>query len=226
MRRKSITGSKPRASINYVPERIVQLRLARGMSQSELGEKTGLRQETIHRIESGKQRTSKKGLLAIAKALQSDVAYLKGETALISTSKESGVKPSSPAYLPIYGQVPGGPPHESDQYLEGEYQVLPELWRESRYILRVTGDSMEGPKGLCNGDLVLMEKVSGVDSRSLNGKICAVILNGESTLKRVYVKGDTVELRPENPQYTSIQVIKRDEFTVQGVMISIVRGIR
>lgn len=54
--------------------KIQQIRMERGMSQSELAKAAGLTLQTIHRIENGKTpKPKKETIVAIAKALMVDV---------------------------------------------------------------------------------------------------------------------------------------------------------
>lgn len=52
-----------------IGERIKQLREAAGLTQTQLAEKTGLKQENINRIEKGKYSTGQDILTKIASAL-------------------------------------------------------------------------------------------------------------------------------------------------------------
>ncbi len=127
--------------------------------------------------------------------------------------------------VPLYGDIPAGPPVQADQAVE-LYEVLDHLARPGRYVLRVKGDSMAPT--LLPDDLVLMEYVSEPDLNRLNNRVCAVLLDGESTLKRVQVqqidhdhqvvilKGDRVDYPTE-----SFLLGKRD-FEIRGVVLRIV----
>jgi transcriptional regulator with XRE-family HTH domain len=59
-----------------IGSRIIQLRNERGISQVQLAEKTGLRQQNISRIESGKYSTGLDILAKIAEALNCRIDFV------------------------------------------------------------------------------------------------------------------------------------------------------
>ena len=61
-----------------------------------------------------------------------------------------------------------------------------------------------------DGDLVAIRKQPEVE----NGEIAAVRINGEATLKHVYLHDSFIELRPENPAFNSIILSREDMNTV------------
>lgn len=192
-----------------------------GWSRSQLAEAAGFKREYISKLLAGKiNKPSERTLYKIAKPLKLTVAHLK-ENAGASTIAEAPEPYQPPGTLPLYGHIPAGTAYEITQYQEGMYPVMPGQHKEGRYILRVCGDSME--PNIRNGDLVLMEKTSGLGT---DGKIYAVTLNGESTLKRVFVRGKTVELRADNPSYQPYKITDKDQFAVQAVFVEIVKGLR
>jgi transcriptional regulator with XRE-family HTH domain len=56
--------------------KIRELRLALDMSQADLAEAAGVRQSTIHRLETGQRLPSYSLLLRLADALRTDPGYL------------------------------------------------------------------------------------------------------------------------------------------------------
>lgn len=62
------------------------------------------------------------------------------------------------------------------------------------FALRFKGDSMINAR-IFNDDLVLISAQEAID----NGDICAIIIDDEAYLKRVYKYQNRIELRPENP---------------------------
>lgn len=73
---------------------------------------------------------------------------------------------------------------------------------ECDFALRCQGDSMINAR-IYDGDIVFIKQQEFVD----DGTICAVLLDDEATLKRVYKLSDgRIELRAENPRYRSIIV--------------------
>ena len=76
---------------------------------------------------------------------------------------------------------------------------------------------------ICDGDLVAIKK----DVQIENGQIVAVRIGDEATLKRVYIHKDYIELRPENPAYTSIILRKEEisEVAIEGLAVGLCRGL-
>ena len=76
-------------------------------------------------------------------------------------------------------------------------------------------------------DLVLIENRDDLRITDVQGRICAVMVNGEATLKRVRRPESgrqdvMVELVPENPEMSVIEVGEGDEFRILGVAIEVV----
>lgn len=72
------------------------------------------------------------------------------------------------------------------------------------FAFQVTGDSMIGDN-IEDGDCVLLRNVE-----IRNGQIGAVIVNGETTLKRIYKEHGLLRLVPSNPNYDPIHILPED----------------
>ena len=79
---------------------------------------------------------------------------------------------------------------------------------------------------LKRGDLILVEYRPGVSPEFVQGKICACLVDGRPTLKRVsveYREDDIlVILRGDNPASPPIVVDQSREFSIQGVAVCLV----
>ena len=104
--------------------------------------------------------------------------------------------------LPRVGRIACGEPILAEQNIE-DYDSVPSSWRAT-FTLICVGDSM-APR-IQDGDLVAIRQQKEVE----NGEIAAVRIGDEATLKRVYFHDDYIELRPENPTYSSI-IRRREE---------------
>ena len=87
--------------------------------------------------------------------------------------------------------------------------LFPDLHRI--YALRVSGQSMRGVD-IYDGDYVLL-----VDDDIPNGGIGAVLYNGETSLKRVFIDSEGLRLEPANPEYDDIY-IRPDVFEEVNVL--------
>lgn len=62
--------------VHRVGRRIGELRRQRGLTQSELGERLGIAQKNVHRLESGTQNLTLRTIVKVARALEVDVEAL------------------------------------------------------------------------------------------------------------------------------------------------------
>lgn len=96
--------------------------------------------------------------------------------------------------VPLVGHIACGTPITAEENLEGYVDVPVD--RQVDFALLCEGDSMVDA-GIKNGDAVYIRKQPTVE----NGQIAAVRINGEATLKRVYINGNTMVLQPANASY-------------------------
>ena len=89
---------------------------------------------------------------------------------------------------------------------------------DNLFCLRIQGDSMQGA-GILDGDLVICEPRQYAE----NGEIVAALINGEeATVKRFFLRGDHIEMRPENAAYQTRRY-SFGELLVQGKVIGVLR---
>ena len=95
------------------------------------------------------------------------------------------------------------------------------------YCLKLSWDSMEPT--LKPGDIVLVHYRPNVDPEHVQGKICACLVDGEPTLKRVTVEfGDggagerIIVLRGDNPRGSPMLIDSSRDFSIQGIVRQIV----
>jgi len=111
--------------------------------------------------------------------------------------------------VPIIGAIACGTPILAEQNVDG-YAVMSEHV-QADFALRCVGDSMIGAR-ICDGDIVYIRKTYDFH----NGDICAVLVEDEATLKRVYRISDSlVELRAENPSYPILRYQGQDAAAVR-----------
>lgn len=73
--------------------------------------------------------------------------------------------------------------------------------------------------GIFDGDKIVVDRA--VEAKS--GDIIVAILNGEHTVKRVWITPTGIELRPENHLYQTILLKEAEELIVFGVVVGVVR---
>lgn len=52
------------------------------------------------------------------------------------------------------------------------------------------------------------------------------MIDGEYTLKRLYLQHGVIELHPENPAFKPIRLVEGNELQVWGVVTAVVRKLR
>ncbi len=83
----------------------------------------------------------------------------------------------------------------------------------STYVVRVTGDSMEGA-GIAHGDEVIVDRAL----TPRDGDVVIAIVDGELTIKRLRIRPDGTWLVPENRKYPAQRLNEHAELTVWGVV--------
>jgi repressor LexA len=122
--------------------------------------------------------------------------------------------------VPIVGRVTAGLPMYAQPEWEGSVTIDRDLFRAPHlFALRVRGDSMKNA-GILDGDLVICEPRQFAE----NGEIVVALIGGEeATVKRFFLRGDHIELRPENPRFAPLRC-RLGEVLVQGKVIGVLRG--
>ena len=179
-----------------VGTRIKNRRLELGISVLELAQKIGRNKATIYRYENGDIENMPFAVLApIAQALRCDVAYLMG-----IEDSEPDILPIDTHEVPMLGEISCGKPivaNEEHEKMVGLFNGI-----EADFALKCRGDSMINAR-IHDGDIVFLKKVDGFT----NGDIVAVVIDDETTLKRIYMDhiNSICALVPENPLYPTIR---------------------
>jgi repressor LexA len=123
--------------------------------------------------------------------------------------------------LPLVGRVAAGSPILAQEHVEASYALDPNLFDERPdYLLKVRGMSMRDA-GILDGDLLAVRRTH----EARNGQIVVARVGDEVTVKRLRRRGHTIELLPENPDYTPIVVDARSgEFALEGIGVGLLRG--
>lgn len=123
--------------------------------------------------------------------------------------------------LPLIGRVAAGEPLLAQQHIEGHYQVDPSLFKPNAdFLLRVSGMSMKDI-GIMDGDLLAVHKTQNVR----NGQVVVARIDDEVTVKRLKKQGNTVQLLPENSEFSPIVVnLREHNFTIEGLAVGVIRN--
>ena len=214
-------------------DRVKQRRKELNLSQSELAERVGVAQQSIHKIEDG--RTLKpRNILQLASALKCSALWLQGlepQDDNLAVCNKDHTSPSNTAMvmtsgirsLPILSQAQAGDWAKviRDKDQDFDQQITSVKVSEKAFAMRVTGNSMTNPFGYPSipaGSVIVVEPCSSPD----NGKIVVVRLEGttEATLKKLVIDGPHKFLKPLNPDYKPIPIT--ENCTVVGVAKQVV----
>ncbi len=198
--------------------RIRRRRRQLGLSQVGLAAAANVNQGFISAIERGLANPRRRTIDALAVALDLPQGVLIGGGA-----DHDAPQPLESRKLPLFGSIPAGPPTESQEQLE-MFPVLRHQWSPEYYCLRLSFDSMEPT--LKPGDVVLVHYRPDVEPEHVQGKVCACLVDGQPTLKRVYVESREGEriviLRGDNPRVDPVLVDSSKDFAIQGIVLRLV----
>ena len=120
------------------------------------------------------------------------------------------------SYL-VLGEIAAGKPIEALDQRE-VVDLLPDAKDKDVFVLRVKGNSMIEDH-IQNGDYVIVERRNVAE----NGEtVVALIDNNQATLKRFYRESNRIRLQPAHPNMKPI-FVREGDFTIQGVVISVLR---
>ena len=132
--------------------------------------------------------------------------------------KSTGKKITS---IPLYQHtIAAGPSTDSsgpvEEHLELPIHMIPHP--ADTYALKVTGDSMTG-SGIEEDDILIVD--CSLEPQHKNIVVASV--NGEQTVKKLYIKDGQVSPMPGNSHYEPIEITKDMDFRVQGVVNWVIR---
>ena len=118
--------------------------------------------------------------------------------------------------------VPAGFPSPADDHLDSAFDLTRFLFRNpaSTFLARVSGDSMTGA-GIHPGDLVAVDRAL----RPEHGSIVVAVVEGEHTIKRLQMRGDTRWLVAENSHYPPLLVNPETGLLVWGVVTHVIHSL-
>ena len=121
--------------------------------------------------------------------------------------------------LPILGVVAAGQPVFAEENFIGEVLVEAGQVRSGPcFALRVSGPSMVGA-GISDRDLVIVRRQSIAES----GDIVVALVDGDTTVKRLSIRGPVIELRPENPRFRPIPFGAENDIRILGKVVGVRR---
>lgn len=124
--------------------------------------------------------------------------------------------------IPVLGHISAGAPLLSEEHVECKVIIDPSLLPRGvgghkLFGLRVQGESMRD-LGILDGDLVIAKQT---EEASIGDVIIAMV-DGETTVKSLYLTDGKWELRPANPAFHS-RFYDLEALTIQGIVIALQR---
>lgn len=201
--------------------RLVLALEARNMKAADLSKATKVSEGTISCYINGRYEAKHNRVNQFAKALKVNPAWLMGYDVPMDDEDEAdptippGFEPLPEMQLiPLVGEIACGMPITAEENLDG-YVEAPK-GRHIDFALTCKGESMIDA-GISDGDVVFVRKQPTVE----NGQIAAVRVNGEATVKRVYINGNAMILQPANinflPQTYAISEL--DDVAIEGLVV-------
>ncbi|MDG2968409.1 LexA family transcriptional regulator [Pseudomonas extremaustralis] len=219
-----------------IGERIAQRMQELGLSEGELGRRSGVPQPTIHRIVTNAVASPRhENIEKIAKALKVSSSWLwKGGTHIDPNveaepfaASESNVEPGPKVkgYVPLISWVQAGAWCEiTDVRTLDDAEIwLPCAASHSTqsYALRVRGLSMFNQherRSFRDGDIIFVDPAKDAENGSL--VIAKLIDSQEATFKQLVMEGSRRFLKPLNPAWPEPIIELGDDATICGVVFS------
>jgi repressor LexA len=189
-------------------------------TRAEIASQLGFR--SVNAAEEHLQALARKGAIELVSGTSRGIRIRSTEA-----GNPRGVKQFTPPLaelrqlvLPLIGRVAAGSPILAEQHIEQTYQLERSLFqRQPDYLLKVRGMSMRDA-GIVDGDLLAVQSTRSAH----NGQIVVARLGEDVTVKRFFRTPHGVELRPENPDFSVIQVSPDDSFDIEGLAVGLIRG--
>jgi len=125
--------------------------------------------------------------------------------------------------LPIYLEsIKAGFPSPADDFIDKKLDLNDLLIKHpvATFFVRVSGDSMLGA-GIHTGDILVVDRAL----EAVNANIVVAVINGELTVKRLRMARGKVTLMPENIHYKPIEITENDDFSIWGVVTSVIHRV-
>lgn len=136
----------------------------------------------------------------------------------ISVSAIYGFEQNTKVIRPLFAcGVSAGFPSPAEDYIEQHLDLNDLLIQNpaATFFVRVNGDSMTGA-GINHEDILIVDR----SLEPTSGKIVVAVIDGEFTVKRLYIDDNSCRLLAENPDYPAIEVTEESGCEVWGIVTS------
>jgi repressor LexA len=189
-------------------------------TRAEIAQELGFR--SANAAEEHLQALARKGAIEISPGTSRGIRLVGNTTGIGAEAAPVPVVPAALLMaLPLVGRVAAGSPILAQEHVEATYSVDPAMFSSKPdFLLKVRGWSMRDA-GICDGDFLAVKKVDSAK----NGQIVVARIGEEVTVKRYRKNGSTIELLPENPDFSVITVDPHsDEFALEGLAVGLLRS--
>ena len=121
-------------------------------------------------------------------------------------------------WVPLIGWVAAGRPVFSEENIEGYCALDGSVVPEGAFFLRVRGDSMVGDH-IQDGDMILVRP----QARAEDGTIVVAMVDGETTVKRLYWRDDGIQLLPSHPSMEPLSIRQDAQLRIIGKVVAVLR---
>ena len=201
----------------FVGSRIREIRKNRGLTQKELGEKIGVKHNTISSYEKGTNEPEQEMLFKMADVLDVSINdFFPYKKVVEISSKSLDYFPASiGAGLPLEvdGITEASKISVSDEVL-GKYKNDRDL-----FVARASGDSMNNI--FDDGSLIIIKPLPLESIK--NGDIVVYSIDGEYSVKNFYKYGDTLVFKPNstnNAHKEHEYNAKEDDVQIHGKVVT------
>lgn len=201
-----------------IGDKIRMLRKQKGLTQTELGEKLGVKTNAVSKWECGRvEDIPMSKVKAMSVLFDVPPSFPIDDEQLPSNATPLDVQ--SFHRIPILGRIAAGLPLYAEQNIEG--YTLTDLNGGAEYFaLRVKGDSMNAAR-IQEGDVLIVRRQEEVE----NGEVAIVMVgDDDATVKRFYSTGNTVTLMPQstNPKHQAqMYDLRKTKIKVLGKVVKV-----
>lgn len=178
--------------------RVKEALRARGMTQKELCERTGIPKASMSQYVNGHHLPKQDSIYLISSALRVRPDWLMGlDVPMDEPPVIEFTQPVESIRIPLLGKVAAGSPIYSSENVEGELMADGSLSDgRNMFALRVKGDSMT-PQ-ILDRDIIIVREQEEVDDGDI---VVATVNGGEGCVKRLKKYQNAISLVSMNPEY-------------------------
>ena len=186
-------------------------------AQAKLAQQLGLTQSAVARWMNGQQIPSEENILAMSKLFNEPLSKVKNAFENIEDINNVFDEENT-LFIPVWGVV-SATQFKGSNLTEEPIDFVPLPIKDKRiFAMKVKGSCMEPI--IKNGEYAILKKQDYID---YDGQIVLAVVDEEYTLKKMFVDGETVELKPINT--TKFKPMKRmlKDVSVRGVYKGVFR---